>query len=156
MFSQYVFVNCAQLFSVEYAVWIGRILLRSGHTNAFLIDCEQSQHRYCTELSHAQMCMQNIDRTLSWEHTISAIPLTFTFGSFKTISWILLIISGVVTSFFYYIVTSRHSTASSNKQSNKHMKESRQHYCVRNFIDASYSQIYRSTEYSIWNYHVPL
>ena len=33
--------------------------------NAFLVDCEQSQHPICTELSYAQMCVQSIDQTLS-------------------------------------------------------------------------------------------
>ena len=45
------------------AVKIGQILLRSGHTNTFLVDCEQSRHPSCTELSHAQMCVH----TLSWD-----------------------------------------------------------------------------------------
>ena len=49
------------------AVKTGQILLRSDDKNAFLVDCEQSQHLSCTELSHAQMCMQNIDHTLSWD-----------------------------------------------------------------------------------------
>ena len=47
------------------AVKIGQILLRSDHTNAFLVDCEQSRYPSCTGLSHAQMCMQDIDQTLS-------------------------------------------------------------------------------------------
>ena len=49
------------------AVIIGQILLRSSHTNAFLVDCEESRHSSSTELSHAQMCMQNIDHTLNWD-----------------------------------------------------------------------------------------
>ena len=49
------------------AVEIGQIFLQSGYTNAFLVDCEQLQHPSCTELFHAQMCMQNIDHTLSWD-----------------------------------------------------------------------------------------
>ena len=36
-----------------------------GHTNAFSVDYEQSRHPSCTKLHHAQMCMQNIDHTLS-------------------------------------------------------------------------------------------
>ena len=47
------------------AVKIGQIFLRSGHTNAILVDCEQSRHPSYTELSHAQISMQNIDHTLS-------------------------------------------------------------------------------------------
>ena len=46
---------------------IGQILLRSGLTNAFLVDWEQSRHSSCTELSQAQICMQNIDHTFSWD-----------------------------------------------------------------------------------------
>ena len=57
---------------------------------------------------------------------------------------------------FTVIVTPRDSTASSNKQIKESMKGSGQNYRVRDFIDASYSQIYRSTEWSIWNYHVLL
>ena len=49
------------------AVKIGQILLRSGYTNVFFVDREKSRHLSCTELSHAQMCMQNIDHTLSWD-----------------------------------------------------------------------------------------
>ena len=51
----------------QIAVKIGQILLRSGHTNAFLVDCEQSRNPSCTNFSHAQMCMWNIDQTLSWD-----------------------------------------------------------------------------------------
>ena len=40
-----------QLFRIE--VEIGQISLQSGHTNAFLVDCEQSRHPSCIELSHA-------------------------------------------------------------------------------------------------------
>ena len=47
--------------------WFRGILLRSGQTNVLLLDCKQSRHSSCTELSHAQMCMQNIDHTLSWD-----------------------------------------------------------------------------------------
>ena len=50
------------------------------------------------ELYHAQICMQNIDHTHIKMDTISAISRTLTFGSFKTISWILFIISAVVIS----------------------------------------------------------
>ena len=46
---------------------IGKILLRSGHTNEFLVDCEQSRYPYCTELFHIQICMQSIDYTLIWD-----------------------------------------------------------------------------------------
>ena len=46
---------------------ICQIFFWSGHTNLFLVDCEQSRHPPCIELSHAQMCMQNIDYTLSWD-----------------------------------------------------------------------------------------
>ena len=53
----------AKLF--RFAVKVGTILLPSGHTNAFLVDYEQLRHPSCTELSHAQMYMQNIDHTLS-------------------------------------------------------------------------------------------
>ena len=49
------------------AVKIGKILLQSGHPNVFLVDWEQSQHPSCTEPSHAEMWMQNIDHTLSWD-----------------------------------------------------------------------------------------
>ena len=86
------------------AVKIGQILLPSGHTNAFLVECEQLWHPSCTELSHAQMCMQNIDHTLSWDgYDLSYnISRTFTFRSFKTIWWILLTISGVVISFGWH------------------------------------------------------
>ena len=49
------------------AVKIGQSLLWSGHMIAFLVDCEHSRHPSCTELSHAQMCMQNIDHTFSWD-----------------------------------------------------------------------------------------
>ena len=47
-------------------VKMGQILLRSGHTNVFLVYYDQSRHSSCTELSHAQMCMQNIAHTLIW------------------------------------------------------------------------------------------
>ena len=53
-------------------------------------------------------------------------------------------------------VTSRDSTTSSNKQNKGPMEESKQHHHVRDFIDATYSQIDRSKEWSIWNYHVSL
>ena len=57
------------------AVKIGHSLLRSGRTNPFLVDCEQQRHPFCTELSHAQMCMQNIDHTLSWDgYDLSYLP----------------------------------------------------------------------------------
>ena len=50
------------------AVKRGQISLWSSHTNAFLVNCERSrQHISCTEVSHAQMCNQNIDRTISWD-----------------------------------------------------------------------------------------
>ena len=49
---------------VRIAVKICQILLQSGHTNAFMVDCEQPRYPSCTELSHAQMCMQNINHTL--------------------------------------------------------------------------------------------
>ena len=52
---------------LRIAVKIAQILLRSSHTNALLIECEQSRHLSCTELSHAQMCMQNIEHALSWD-----------------------------------------------------------------------------------------
>ena len=45
----------------------GQILLWSDHTKSFLVVCEQSWHPSSTELSHAQMCIQNIDRMLSWD-----------------------------------------------------------------------------------------
>ena len=51
----------------QIAVKIGQIMVRSGHTNAFLVDCEQSWHPSCTEFSHAPMCMKNIEHTLSWD-----------------------------------------------------------------------------------------
>ena len=49
----------------QIVVKIGQILLRSCNTNVILIDCEESRHPSCIELSHPQMCMQNIYRTLS-------------------------------------------------------------------------------------------
>ena len=39
----------------QIAVKIGQILLRSSHTNAFLVNCEQSRPPTCTELSYGQM-----------------------------------------------------------------------------------------------------
>ena len=41
--------------------------MQSVHTNAFLIDCKQSRHPSYIELSYAQMCIQNIAHTLSWD-----------------------------------------------------------------------------------------
>ena len=46
-----------------------------------------------------EICMQNIDYTLVYINTISAISRTFTFGPFKTISEILLMNSNEVISF---------------------------------------------------------
>ena len=63
------FIHCHESTQklIRIAVTIGKILLWSNHTNAFAVDCEQSQHPSCTELSHAQMCMKNIDHTFSWD-----------------------------------------------------------------------------------------
>ena len=81
------------------AAKIGLISLQNGHMKLFLVDCEQLMHPSCTELSHPQMCMQNLIKRSVEVNTISDITRTFTFGSFKTILWILLVISGVVISF---------------------------------------------------------
>ena len=96
----------------QIAVKIGQILFRNGHTNAFLVDCEQSLQPSCTELSHPQ-CVCKILTTYSIEmDTISRI---FTFGLFETILWILLIISGVVIShlddldFLWFLCSREHN-----------------------------------------------
>ena len=47
------------------------------------------------------------------------------------------------------LVTFCDSIASSNKKIKEPMKRSRQHYCVRNFIDASYSQIREYSDRSL-------
>ena len=47
---------------------------------------------------HKYVCKILTTRSIEMD-TISAISRTFTFGSFKTISWILLIISGAVITF---------------------------------------------------------
>ena len=61
----------------------------------------------------------------------------------------------IIKIFFYHLkkniqkgesVTSRDYTASSNKQNKEPVKESRQYHRVRDFTDATYSQMDRSTE----------
>ena len=69
----------------------------SRHTNAFLVDCQESRHPSCTELSHAQICLQHIDYALSCDGYDLSYLTHFHFR--VTIPWILLIISGVVISF---------------------------------------------------------
>ena len=51
----------------QIAVKIGQISLWSGYTNAFSVDREKSWHPSCTELSYAQMPMENIGHMLSWD-----------------------------------------------------------------------------------------
>ena len=48
----YRHTSTQKLFRID--VKIGQILLRSDHTNAFLVDCEKSRHPSYTELSHTQ------------------------------------------------------------------------------------------------------
>ena len=80
-------------------VKLGQILLRSGHTNAFWsIVNNRGTHLAQSFLMHKCVCKILTTRPVEMD-TISAISRTFTFGSFKTISRILLIISGVVISF---------------------------------------------------------
>ena len=58
----------------------------------------RSTHLAQSFLVHECVCKILTTRSVEMD-TISAISRTFTFGSFKTISWILLIISGVVILF---------------------------------------------------------
>ena len=80
----------------QIAVKIDQILLRCGYTNAFLVDCEnRGIHLRQSFLMHKCVCKILTTRSVKMD----TISRNFNFGSFKTISWILLIISGVMISF---------------------------------------------------------